>query len=113
MADYRWLPATWTRIVVPFLDSLNAADRLIVEEGLEEIRKNPTGPSTFPWRGNIHGDRPLPRTTRIGLIDMDGNYDRFVQVIFAPHVDFPYLGAVALLGFAEEPVEGNGSEGQD
>lgn len=110
MPTWQWLPATWTRIVEPFLSTLTPEARDRLERGLERIRQNPQDPTipSFPWKGNDPSE-PVPRTARQALLPIDENTP--VQVIYAPYVDFPYIGVVAMLQL--DPIPRKAGNGQD
>jgi hypothetical protein len=108
--EWRWLPATWGRIIVPYLDTLSLTDRALVEQGLDRIRQNPYDSSipSFPWKG-MNPNEPVPRTARQALIM--GPDEAPLQVLYAPYVDFPYIGAIAILPL--EPLPPEAGDGAD
>jgi hypothetical protein len=108
VVNWRWLPMPWNRIVEPYLSSLGPDERQRVETGLEAIRQDPYASTTFPWKGR--SPAVVPQTTRMAIIEGPRD-DVLLQVIYAPYVDYPLLGPIAILELeAGTASEGNGAE---
>ncbi|MGH2635756.1 MAG: hypothetical protein ACRDHU_06400 [Actinomycetota bacterium] len=58
---------------------------------------------TFPWKGR-GGPVQVPRTTRSAILDVDRE-GVVLEVIYAPYVDYPLLGPIAILELDVESAE--------